>query len=217
MNLRDFENGQYYHVYNRGTDGRKIFDEKFDVDRFLLSMKLFNTKDSPGSVYEQSFNQDQPYRAELVEFIAYCLNPNHFHFLVQQKRANGISLFMQRLGGYVTYYNLRHKRKGGLFQGKFKAKLIDDNDYLLHLSAYINLNARVHQLGAPSAKLSQSSLKEYSDVTFPKNRKLCRTDIILDQFSNRKEYESFCEDSLELMLSTKEEAKELKQLTLEDF
>ena len=217
MNLREFENGEYYHIYNRGNDGRALFNERYDLDRFLLSMKLFNTKDSPGSVYEQSFNEDKTYRAELVEFIAYCLNPNHFHFLVQQKREGGISLFMQRLGGYVTYYNLRYKRKGGLLQGKFKAKLVDDNDYLLHLSAYVNLNARVHKLGAPSAKLSQSSWKEYVDPKFLKRNRLCKPDIILNQFASIKEYENFCEESLELMLNAKEEAKELKQLALEDF
>ncbi len=217
MNLREFESGEYYHVYNRGVDGRKIFDEKYDVARFFLSMKLFNTIDSPGSVYEQSFNKNKPYKAELVEFIAYCLNPNHFHFLLKQKRDGGISLFMQRMGGYVTYYNLRHKRKGALFQGVFKAKLIDDNDYLLHTSAYVNLNDRVHQLGAVSAKLVKSSWKEYFDRRLPTSERICKTDIITDQFSSVKEYENFCEESLELMLSTKEETKELKKLALEDF
>ena len=217
MKLREFENDEYYHIYNRGTDGRKIFDERYDVERFLLSMRLFNTVESPGSIYEMSFKDPEPYRGELVDYIAYCLNPNHFHILLKQKVDNGISILMNRLGGYTTYYNLRHKRKGTLFQGRFKAKSVDDNDYLLHLSAYVNLNARVHQLGALGAKLSQSSYGEYLNAPGSPKAGICVTDIILDQFKNSKEYEKFCEESLELMLSQKEEARELKNLAIDDL
>jgi len=50
-------------------------------------------------------------------------------------------------GGYSYYFNKRHQRSGTLFQGPFKAKHINDNNYLLHLSGYINLNNKVHGLG----------------------------------------------------------------------
>ena len=112
------------------------------------------------------------------------------------------------------YFNEKNKRKGSLFQGVFKAKHIDDNDYLLHTSAYINLNARVHKLGGETSKLSESSWSEYTKAKV--NSKICNTEIILDQFKSKKEYADFCEDSLGLMWQAKNEAYELKAVILEE-
>ena len=212
----EFCEEEYYHVYNRGVEGRNIFEDSNDLDRFWKSLKLFNDKKVIGSIYEKSFEEipEVDNRKELVDIICYCLNPNHFHLLLKQKEERGISTFMHRIGGYTWFFNHKHKRKGSLFQGAFKAKHIENNDYLLHVSAYINLNSRVHQLGGETAKLSESSWDEYTKekVASP----LCKTRDILEQFANKKEYREFCEDSLELMLSTKEEAKELRTLMLED-
>ena len=73
-----------------------------------------------------------------------------------------VSLFMKRLGGgYTWYFNNRHKRNGSLFQGSFKSILADKNEYLLHLSAYVNLNNRIHQRGGLTATLVRSSWDEY--------------------------------------------------------
>lgn len=80
----------------------------------------------------------------MVKFIAYCINPNHYHFILQQVSEKGIEKFMQRLGmGYAKYFNNRRKRSGTLFQGKFKARHIDSNEYLLHVSSYVNLNYKL--------------------------------------------------------------------------
>ena len=69
---------------------------------------------------------------------------------------------MQRLGtGYTMYFNEKEKRSGSLFQGVFKSLHINTNEYLLHLSAYVNLNDRVHQLGSETSKLVKSSWREY--------------------------------------------------------
>ena len=115
---------------------------------------------------------------------------------------------MQRLGnGYTKYFNNKYKRSGVLFQGKFKSKHIDSNEYLLHLSAYINANNR---LGHRMSKLSKSSLNEFLDKTLNRNRKLCNTEIILGQFRNKKEYEGFVNGSLEDIILRKEMLKELE-------
>jgi len=212
-----FENDEYYHVYNRGTDGREIVTEYYDVLRFLQSLKSFNSRKPIGSIYEKSFSDeaelDEP--EALVDVVAYCLNPNHFHLLLRQNIDKGISTFLHRIGGYTMYFNEKYKRKGSLFQGRFKAKHIESNDYLLHVSAYVNLNQRVHELGGSTSKLSKSSLEEYIGKV-AKKLQICKTDIILDQFKNQKEYLDFCEDSLELMLEAKEEQKELRSLLIEE-
>jgi len=96
-------------------------------------------------------------------------------------------------GGYARYFNERNKRKGALFEGRFKAKHIGSDDYLLHLSAYVNLNDRVHKLSHPTSKsIIRSSRGEYlgSEVGF------CKKDIVLNQFKNTEEYKMFADESL---------------------
>ena len=157
MRKTPFSDGEIYHVYNRGTDKRSIFSDRADVDRFFTSMKEFNTLDPIGSLYELSFEERKlggSTSKPLVNFICYCLNPNHYHFLLEQVVEKGIEKFMQRLGtGYTLYFNTRHKRSGALFQGRFKSKHVESNDYLLRLSSYINLNSHVHQHGGSNTKL----------------------------------------------------------------
>ncbi len=210
MRKHPFVVGEHYHVYNRGTDKRNIFVDEKDLFRFWESLFDFNQTEPIGSMFEFSFKKKSreigKKKKPLVQFIAYCINPNHFHFLITPIQERGIEKFMQRLGnGYTKYFNNRHKRNGVLFQGKFKSKLIDSNKYLLHLSAYINGNDK---LGHPMSKLSKSSLKEFLNTAT--DRKLCNTEIILEQFKNRKEYEDFVNSSLEDIELRKEMLKELE-------
>ena len=147
-----FANGQYYHIYNRGVDKREVFLDEADFHRFIISMILLN--DERDGLMEQwrnikKENTEMQFsdfrrlnlRKPLVEFVVYCLNPNHYHFALRQLEENGIKKFMQRLGtAYAMYFNKKYKRSGALFQGTFKAIHVDSNDYLLYLSAYINKN-----------------------------------------------------------------------------
>ena len=208
MRKHSFVVGEYYHIYNRGTDKRNIFINEKDLSRFWESLFDFNQIEPIGSMFEFSFKKktgEVKKTKPLVQFVAYCLNPNHFHFLITPLQEKGIEKFMQRLGnGYTKYFNNRHKRSGVLFQGKFKSKYIDSNEYLLHLSAYINGNDK---LGHPMSKLSKSSLKEFLGEAVGK--KLCNTEIILKQFKNKKEYEKFVLSSLEDIELRKEMLKEL--------
>jgi len=176
-------------------------------------MHEFNTPEPIGSIYEKSFCKDKSsldQKTRLVNFISYCLNPNHYHFILEQLEKNGISLFMAKLGGgYASYFNERHGRVGALFQGRFKAKHISSNDYLLHVSAYVNLNNLVHNIGqaVPENRI-KSSWEEYA-----KNKNgFCKKNIILDQFKTIKDYRVFAEDALELMAEKKENDKEISSL-----
>jgi hypothetical protein len=188
MRKHNFVVGEYYHIYNRGTDKRKVILDKQDLDRFLESVVFFNTVEPIGSIYELSFQKEKlgGSTSKLVSIVAFCVNPNHFHFLVTPLIEKGIEKFMQKIGGYTMYFNEKHKRSGALFQGRFKSKHISDNRYLLHLSAYINMNNR-DKFGNVIFKLSKSSLDEYT-----KNETgFCDKKIILEQFKNGKEYLSF--------------------------
>jgi len=214
-----FANGEFFHVYNRGVDKRIIFTDEYDIRRFFQSMIEFNAVDPIGSLYENSFNklgsETPKFGKKLVNIIAYCLNPNHFHIILEQLIDGGISEFMKRLGGgFTNYFNNKYKRSGALFQGVFKDVHIDSNEYLLHVSAYVNLNDRVHKLGGETPKLvrSRSSWEEYTD---PKIKGICEKEIILGQFKNMDEYKEFALSSLESIIKRKDELKDIDNFLLE--
>ena len=121
---------------------------------------------------------------KLVSIVAYCINPNHFHLILSPLVENGIEKFMQRIGGYTRYFNEKYNRSGVLFQGKFKSKLIEDDRYLIQLSAYVNFN-NLDKNFNPSSDLSKSSLQEYSKDEY---KGLCDKVIILNNFKNKKDY-----------------------------
>ena len=140
-----FALGEYYHIYNRGTEKRKIFLSNHDRNRFLSLLYLCNcitpihrsnlTRDSLHELLN-ILRQDT-----LVDIGAYCLMPNHFHLLLKERTENGISTFMQKLStAYTMYFNRLHERNGALFQGRFKAKHLDTDNYLKYIFAYIHLN-----------------------------------------------------------------------------
>lgn len=145
-----------------------------------------------------------------MRIICYCLNPNHYHLILKQLSEGGISAFLQRLsGGYTQYFNIKHNRNGVLFQGKFKSVPIHSNEHLLHTSAYVNLNNRIHGVRKGAAI---SSWDEYLG-----NIKggLCSRGIILKQFKNLSEYKNFAESLLHDIIERKERLKELQELLLE--
>ncbi len=134
----------FYHIYNRGTEKRKIFLRDSDYLRFIASLFLCNSskpadlKLQGSTLYEFLKNE----RGEtLVNMCAYCLMPNHFHLLLQEKIDGGISKFMQKLQtAYTMYFNQKYERTGALFQGKYKLLIVEKDNHLKYLISYIHLN-----------------------------------------------------------------------------
>lgn len=139
-----FAPGEFYHIYNRGTEKRNIFSSHADCGRFLSLLYFANQTGAAdlklqGSTLSETVGERTG--APLVEIAAYCLMPNHFHLLIREFKEGGISKFMQKLTtGYTMYFNKRHERNGSLFQGKFKATHVADDRYLRYLISYIHLN-----------------------------------------------------------------------------
>lgn len=202
MTLREtpLQTGEYYHIYNRGVDKRIVFMDRYDLLRFLKSMSVFNSKKPIESLFAQNLKKNLISKKDekLVEIVAFCLNPNHFHLILKQKIDGGISEFMKRLsGGYTWYFNNKYERSGSLFQGRFKSIHIGSNEYLLHLSAYVNLNYKVHNFSGSTAKITtkifQSSWEEYLGTS---KYKMCSKDIILGQFKTSSDYKTFAVNTL---------------------
>lgn len=207
MRKFEFTNGEYYHIFNRGNNKRPIFIDDKDFSRFFQSMIEFNTIEPIGSIFINSFRKKslRGSTSKLVEFVCYCLNPNHYHFILKQLVDEGVQKFIHRIAtGYTRHFNEKHDYNGSLFQGRYKAAHINSNEYLLHLSAYVNLNDRVHSLRGSTSK---SSWDEY----VLDRGGFCKKGIILNQFKSVVEYKQFAGDSLKVA----KERKDMEKFLLE--
>ena len=120
----DFTPGEYYHVYNRGVDKRVIFMNRADYERFMMVLYLGNGS-VPFLVRDIPVEKEKTYAKDrgdqLVDIGAFVLMSNHFHLLLKERTLNGISTFMRKiLTAHSMYFNLKYKRTGALFQGRFR-------------------------------------------------------------------------------------------------
>jgi len=220
-------NNEFYHVYNRGTDKRKIFLDNTDYQRFLLSMHLMNYEKDGLMIAWRDYKTTNPsvdletflsiLRPDLrgalrsgldplVEICCYSLLPNHYHFLLKQITEKGTEKFMHRLGiGYTMYFNKRYDRTGVLFQGKFKATHIESNAQLFYLSAYVNCNCEVHGIGRAEG-YRWSSFPEFIGK---RKKGLCERGkkVILDNFKSGEDYKKFAKENAEHMRDKKLDEK----------
>lgn len=151
-----FQKGKIYHIYNRGVEKRDIFIADADMWRFIQGMFLFNDrlnsfntlyqieKENKGRInfnlLKEFIEKNGKNRDCLVNIMADCLMPNHFHLLLQSINDDGIPRFMQKLGtGYTVYFNKKYNRNGHLFQGPYKAVEIKNNIQLMQIIVYINV------------------------------------------------------------------------------
>ena len=131
-------------------------------------------------------------KKKIVEIICYCLMPNHFHFLLRQIREGGITEFVSKLSNsYTKYLNIKNNRVGPLLQGDFKAVHVDNNEQLLHLSRYINLNPLV---GYVTRDLDFYRWSSYPEYVGNVGNEICNKKIILDQFKSKEHYKQFVLD-----------------------
>ena len=234
-----FEIGKITHVYNRGVEKRDIFISDSDMWRFIQGMFLFNDEDSSFGVLShverenkgrinfnllrEFINRNKKNRKPLVRILADCLMPNHFHLLLEEIKEGGTSKFMQKSGiGYAKYFNKKYSRVGGLFQGRFKAVVIENDIHLQYVLAYINIinpgqliEPELKEKGVIDIDKVMNFAESYSFSTNPDYLGL-RDSIIIDKeifkdfFPTPKKYREFVKDFL---LSKKH--NEIKDFTLE--
>ncbi|MFH1522813.1 MAG: transposase [Patescibacteria group bacterium] len=125
---------------------------------------------------------------KLIEFISYCLIPNHYHFILKQLIENGIEKFMHKLGtGYTNFFNRKYERTGSLFENTFKSIEVKSDNYLIYLSGYINGNIEIHKI-CKAENWPWSSYKNYLGL---RKGTLCTKNIILNDFKNIEDYRSY--------------------------
>ena len=173
--------GAIYHLTNRGNARQKIFFSDSDRQLFL------DTLSHVVSRYRWICH-------------AYCLMANHYHLLIETPKAN-LSIGMRQLNGiYTQAFNRRHRRVGHLFQGRFKAILVEKQSYLLELCRYIVLNPlRVKGKGQINSWKWSSYRATAGLASMPE---FLTTDWVLEQFGKRrtqaqKHYREFVKEGLE--------------------
>jgi len=162
--------GNYYHVYNRGANRADIFLN--DKDYVFL---LKQVKD------------------HIIEFeitvIAYCLISNHYHFILRQNGEAKINDFMQAVFYiYSSAFNAIHNRSGTLFEGPFRAILVDKNKYLLHLCRYIHRNPLEAGM---VVRPEQWNYSIYPEFIGKRNGTLVDKEFVRQNFGNPEAYEDF--------------------------
>ncbi len=199
--------GQIYHIYNRGVDKRDIFIDKNDVYRFVESIKEFNREDKILSLAnlrkskQSSQIEAKPLSGKepLVEVIAYCFNPNHFHLILKQASDGGIANFMKKLqGGYTYYFNVKNSRSGSLFQGVFKSQLINNENYYNKLIGYVNKNYLIHSIPDSKTSLVFAGDYEYENNKFNVISKK-EGENILDIFGGIKKFKKHCDEIVSII------------------
>jgi putative transposase len=161
--------GNFYHIYNRGNNRQAIFFERENYIYFLRLIK-------------------QHLIGNNVDIVAYCLMPNHYHFLVYL-RDETLSDAMKSLSlSYTKAINQRFNRSGVLFQGRFQSIHVTETDYLLHLARYIHLNPVKAGLVQQPEEWEFSSYLEYADLrsgTLPKTEYVkvqLQDELVFQQF-----------------------------------
>jgi putative transposase len=162
-----FAPNEFYHIVNRGNDGKIIFPQKSDYLRFLEGLKLFNSP-IPIELRRAEIGSPQSQDKKLVHLISYCLMKDHIHLLLKVINPEDTSKFIKKVFiGYTMYFNTKYQRHGVLFQGKSKSKHIKDWIYLNQVLRYIHLNPldyidiRWREHGVKNAKKIKNPLLEY--------------------------------------------------------
>jgi len=207
---------EIYHICSKSIAGFTIFNNEADYERMVKALLFFNAKNHLGSFsllvnrrknsnYCLNFKTDVSNK--LVDIIAYCLMPTHLHLILKELAEGGISKFMHLvLNSYSRYFNLKYKRKGPLWEGRFKNILIETDEQLNHLTRYIHLNPVTAFLISNPRHWKFSSYNEYLGLIC-KNITNFSEYFVIDEVS----YERFVNN----YINSQRELSVLKNLTME--
>lgn len=212
--LKEYVEEGVYHVYNRGVDKRCIFLDEQDYNFFIFLIKSYILPLDQQKINNETRMQKAAFSGH-IEIMAYALMQNHYHLLIKQKNETDLSNFMVSLmTSYVSYFNKKYDRTGHLFQGHYKAILVRNDDYMLHLSRYIHLNpiaTRLDLVKSDNGLQGPALLAElsgyytsYAEYLHPNSsgQKWVNANTILEYFNNQsrsdlfgaKSYKAFVED-----------------------
>lgn len=198
-------NNEIYHIFNRGIASQPTFIDKRDYQRAMDTIFYYQNVNLPvkysrflslsleerNDILEKLRNQKE----FLVEIIALCLMPNHFHLLIRQLIDNGISHFVSNFtNSYTRFFNTKRERTGPIFEGKFKSVRIETEEQLLHVSRYIHLNPYTAFILKKMEDLENYSYSSFNEYVKNSTPAFYAKDIVLSNFKSREAYKQFVFD-----------------------
>ena len=221
MRKEPFSVGSFVHVYNRGNRKQAIVRGAKDKWHFLQMLYYFNHENSvptPFRVLKTLLKSDFSNhliwpkvwreRKPIVKIIAFSLLENHFHLLLKEIKEGGVTKFMRKLGtGMTNYYNVKYQDSGRLFQGSYKARLVDKDNYLKYLSVYIQFKNILDLYPGGEEKAFHNfedafnfSLEypycSLADYGGERKSPIIEKDLLGELFLKKKDYKNFCRDCL---------------------
>lgn len=205
--IQIYVENSYYHLYNRGVAKQDIFRDDQDYSVLISYIKLYLTSPDQNQPLQRLKNYSNQ-----IDFLAYCLMPNHYHFLVKQAEKDTIQHFMKSVSTkYTMYFNKKYKRVGTIFQGRYKGIRVETDEQLLHLSRYIHLNPGQATKSNP-AKYPYSSYRNYLGKL---SHKWLKYKSILHHFSSGKKLDPSHQKYRAFVENNKLDISCITKLTLE--
>lgn len=212
--IKEYHENSYYHIYNRGVAKQEIFLDSSDYKIFLYYLRTYLSQPNlQGETLNVPPTRKLKNFYERLKLLAYCLMPNHFHLLIYQTDPEGINFFMRSLATiYAIYFNHKYDRVGTIFQGAYKAVLVESEPQLLYLTKYIHRNPmEILARGSHPEDYKYSSYGNYLRLF---NQAWVETEEILGLFSKtdpKNTYRAFVEEEDERDLPT------IKNVILEEI
>lgn len=213
---------QIYHIFNRGIASQPIFSSIKDYQRFfqVLDYYRFLSPDIRFSFYNRlEFKEKQKYLEEMkqrkplqVKIFAYCLMPNHYHFVLKEVEPNGIRKFIGNLqNSYAKYFNKRWGRNGSLFQEMFKTVRIENDELFIHVTRYIHLNPLTNFVVKNVTELERYQFSSFPVYLGKTTCDFIDESLLLSYFPNRDKLRTFILNQADYQ----RKIHDLKYLTLE--
>ena len=214
--------GEVYHTFNRSIARQPFF---LNVRGYSRAIELINFYSYVQPSLRFSHYNRLPLKEKAdflkdlknkgrkqIQLFAFCLKPNHIHFLMKELEKNGISRFMSNFqNSYAKYFNLKNDRTGSLFQSMFKAVRIESDEQLIHVCRYIHLNPLTSYIIKDFDVLENYPWSSYSEY-FKENSDLVDTSLISGFFPSIKEFEKFTSDQVDYQ----RQLNQIKHLSLDN-
>ncbi len=199
-----FAKNEIYHLFNRSNANESIFVKKKEITRSLNLMSFYRFNQSLRFSFFDRLPEEQKDKylektlgnVPNVDILSYSLMPNHFHLLIKQTNEKGIKNYLSNFqNSFAKYFNIKNKRFGTLFQRPFKAKHVESDEQLLHISRYIHLNpVTSYMMEFENLRSSDlTSLQLYLD----KKKSWVNTDLIINLIGSVSKYEKFVKDHVD--------------------
>ena len=209
-----FKVGTFWHLCNKSIANYGIFKDPINAQRFIETLDYYNSIDykvkyslaKENKLYNYQ-NLLIPKNSSIIKVLTYSIMPDHYHLVTKVMQSDLISKYISDVeNSFTHFFNKKFKRKGPLWQSRFRSILIKTNEQLLHVIRYVCVNPTTSNLVEKPEDWHFSSYKD--TITNPKCLKQYLAEIFI---KNPRSFKKFVEDNIDYQ----KKLKLIKKLLLE--